>query len=1578
MPYDPLLGINPLSPEDASSIAEPPSLTGRIGEQLANTPSELGSDFTNLFFNLGVKSPEQTKPLQFPKPYEIPPAKTFGEGAVDVGASLARSLPLILSGEGAGAGIAEAAGAGKALSRIIGSAAGFGLQGATESPRLGITGAGVGAGFGAADVLPGKYKALAALGIFGLTGAESYSETQDPIKAIAMGLTNAALPFVLKGRGRDKPNAPEVPSIAPPEPPPGYGRNIGLTKEYNFNLEREAQPPEGALIREPIFSEDEAMHIAATRARPSSPTFRLDSEPELPLSRNSNGAVEPPSKKIQPPSFFTPEGSLVKDPTYTEAEANLFAKGKQPKVATLQSTDIITEQNMEQVASQLGMTKPGKLPEVPLLTMAIHVPEIPKIHGANVTIPIGATLEEVQQLRDAKALRFLSKSSVELDATTTVENDLLDSIQGRIKHESLLPQSQENARPPIAPKPPIPPKEPIPPRPPIPPKATINFKERLVTETEKTGEMYGPSKWTHVVDVTDEQGKTLGKIRGNVGDNSFTVKGANVYEKGKGTYQKIIRQLADKYGTVISDTDLQPAAEAAWKKVGGVLQEDGSYKFGKQVATLQPEIIPSFSFEIGSHVMADVSGEGAERGIIVGHDEASGTTQVKIGDDIHDVWTSKLKEAPKPTGEERIPNNQIGAGIGGMEEVAKAIEKPSGMKLRQRLGEIGATQQDIINKFARYIAAPIVGAGVGAAISDPDKRTQNALLFAIGATGLGHISPRLIEAFARSHPDIAKAGSFPVTIKEFAKAAGEAVIASEKATTRASIETGSATGFEKIARWLNRRFTTAPVVQKALDKAHGLVDDISKVIEKGQLTLSKIALTPGQLRAINDYYHGKVSESQFKNLVGDNLIYQSASAIRESANVLQRMVYKSLPEGALKEQVKNSFDKYITETFKIFHDPSYFPTEEAIQKAARELPGGSLENNVSILRDYLNSVQANKGIYSINRKGQGYGQALGAILSRKNPELSDAFKEMLGIYDSPLQQMAATADKLVKGGRTAEFFNQLALLEKRNGLKMSYTYEELASTRQIITKQLQHAVQNEPEKVATLQSKLQDLNSYLYNSANSQHGKFSNSFVDRRVHDSLMTYDSILTQSNSPINRAMTDITNAVKYAHTVASPLQFARQVFSMPFLGLLAKTGPADWLRAYNSLFNNPEELARLRRLGLTYGDTVSGMLRKDFSEMLKGKFDSLVTNRTIRQGIATWEEIYRTPDLITRISAFQKQESRLLRLGVAPAEATDRAIDFANTFAMNYGMAPKGIQVIRKVPFVNQYLTFAFEIARITKNLAKVALGGEDIHGIGRPYAIGVLTAFATAPMIIQKLTESQLSPKDLEDWKKAEALLPDYSRSNFKFVTHRDAKGNFHYVDFTPIIVHDKWMKMARDLGNLDWDAIKADNPVFGWENTPLLNVATNQITGQDIHTKEQLSTIGQRIDSIRRDILPPLIGTDFDKILKALTPNNTGGLGITDLRTGQTASIGSILGSYVTSLRDYTVSPTNLEQRAIADATTQTANARAYAYRIIRSDARQDIKDAARAYYLTVQKQILAGLRDKIRKQPIPDSNSNPQ
>ena len=124
---------------------------------------------------------------------------------------------------------------------------------------------------------------------------------------------------------------------------------------------------------------------------------------------------------------------------------------------------------------------------------------------------------------------------------------------------------------------------------------------------------------THAVDIANPEGDNIGYIGGNLTDQGFDVNISHIDkgERGKGYYQDAIQQMADKYGSVKSDVDMAPAAEAAWQKVGAEKQADGSYvlKGGEVPSAIkegqQPESnIPKYPGDEGVRPPAETGGGG--------------------------------------------------------------------------------------------------------------------------------------------------------------------------------------------------------------------------------------------------------------------------------------------------------------------------------------------------------------------------------------------------------------------------------------------------------------------------------------------------------------------------------------------------------------------------------------------------------------------------------------------------------------------------------------------------------------------------------------------------------------------------------------------------------------------------------------------------------------------------------------------------------------------------------------------------------------------------------------------------------
>jgi hypothetical protein len=365
---------------------------------------------------------------------------------------------------------------------------------------------------------------------------------------------------------------------------------------------------------------------------------------------------------------------------------------------------------------------------------------------------------------------------------------------------------------------------------------------------------------------------------------------------------------------------------------------------------------------------------------------------------------------------------------------------------------------------------------------------------------------------------------------------------------------------------------------------------------------------------------------------------------------------------------------------------------------------------------------------------------------------------------------------------------------------------------------------------------------------------------------------------------------------------------------------------------------------------------MFRQDMRAMMNGSLDSKLSKK-LSEGLHHWEEIWRTPDLIIRASAFLKKEEELLAQGHSSVDATNQALDHMNRYTMNYGAVPAIVAKGRQLPFVNQYLSWTYETLRLTKNLMEDAKGGDV-------YAMGVLSTIGTIPFIVQAATESQLSPQDRKDWETTKALSPDWNRGNFKWVVGRNPDGTFRYVDYTPIVIHDQFFRMMKGILSKDKDLVASANPFVGWENTPLLNVAKVMMSDKD-NWGHSTETFMEKAQAVRREVLPTLAGTELDRMVRALTPTEDGGLGITDKRSGTVNSITDILQTYMTSMRPYTVSPNYLKQQAVGEAKDRIRSQQLLLRKTMATNASTEVKKSARVQFEHARDEILKSFRDKL-------------
>jgi hypothetical protein len=1489
-------------PEDLSPLPqESPSIFGRIGQRVANAPSDILNDLMRLSFNVGFKDPDQTQAPQVPIPYDVPEAKTIGESAVDIGANLAESLPLFMTGEGAGAGIARLTGAGPVAARMLRMAGAFGTQGLSESPEHAAVEGTLGAGFGAAEALPGPLRYLAALGVGAGTYANLKGEGASDRQSAIMGAVQGLLPLVTH-RPIKQAIAREIPpaeigigeSPEPLGPKLGYRESIGL-RDDQFKLQAPNQPPEGSLIREPIYSEGEAKRVATLQQRPPAPLLRLANEDELPFV-NGNGAAElPTSTRVQATTeqpllpLGAPNGSLVRDPIMTMLEMRR-GSGVQPPEGSLIREPAITMGEARTAIAARTPTEGRVIPfEEPTTTSTAPTPPEPK--------PSGRLLLSSVLSHENTSLAQKAAEKLGLEFKGVQDN------QGAYPNQLYF---------------------------------NLTTPGRETTISLESGSTY-----------KDLKNKVLAKNREyDQAETAAAVKKSEALKKVATLQQESIGASAETAAAKSPPSSLENALVPESQLPHGLKYGDKAliYEDGEKiVATLQPGVEPVKPIRaIGP------KGEVFDR--LPSEIKPLGFAVKQAKGDIESV--GGLQDLEKLGTEQQKGSMKLGGGK---------------MKL-SNFGEHGSISPEALSIISRYVVAPAIGGAVGYA-EDDQHRVGSAVAGAVIGGLAGHMGGKILRLLAERHPDI-KPGSGR-TIAAMRQAAGEDIQEVAKAVTgnydmarRAASSWGWASEYDKLAHWVNKNARTDINATRMRDKAYGLVEDLSRAMGDSIKSLYNVEGIDSYHVPISQYFEGKIDHATFLKKVTPEIADLAATAL-VARTKLQGIILDGLGAGKLSTTIQNSIGKYLTTAYRLFHDSKYKPTFSQIETAARSLekqfPGETLETRIAHINEYLHEVAVNKGMFSGGFAGI-KGESLGGILSRYQT-LTPEFKEMLGQYKNPLERMAFTAMKLVNGGRSAEFFNEVARGVKDNGLKYAYATEELQST--IATLQHDAKFNFTPELRAAAQAKLDELQQYIPNPSGASNGRLAGKWMDVKMREQLANYDSATRLFKSPITRSFANATNLIKYGKIILSPLQFTRQIIQLPILGMIARTNPIEWAKAYRIINDESvagkAEYSRLRRLGIIGGDQVGGMLRRDMEAMLDGRLDAILGDR-IKEGLHKWEEIWRTPDLITRVSAFKKKEAELLAQGMSADEAANKAIDHTNRYTMNYGAVPPIVMKGRQLPFINQYLSWTYETLRITKNLLEDAKKGDA-------YSIGVLSTIATAPFIIQQMSEAALSPQDKDEWNKVKNLGPSYNRYNFRIVQGRLPNGDFRYLDFTPLVIHDQFMRMMRATMAGDSEAVAAANPIAGWENTPLLNVASIFVTGRNRYTGDKLNGAADYADAVRKEVAPTLLGTELDRIVRALTPNDTGGLGTMNLRTGQTNSISDILQTYLSSIRPYTLRPEVVLQQATSEARDRVRAQQGILRRTLSSNASAEQKENARKDFQRVVAEIVRSYHSKIQVNP---------
>lgn len=693
---------------------------------------------------------------------------------------------------------------------------------------------------------------------------------------------------------------------------------------------------------------------------------------------------------------------------------------------------------------------------------------------------------------------------------------------------------------------------------------------------------------------------------------------------------------------------------------------------------------------------------------------------------------------------------------------------------------------------------------------------------------------------------------------------------------------------------------------------------------------------------------------------------------RETIDNVMQVVHDGLPPGKQRNTVLGTMGQYMSRSHALLTDPKYYPTENEIQGAMDRL--GDIKEGRFLKAN--NAAAGTSGTIPVQYKGQTFNLSLtdkeqfdnlhtpeslrqlvtqyikeikqtkggitqglvtsdtaqlGTSLFAGRKQLDEVTQALLGTHEAPLEMVQNTLNKLIPTARASHFMSSLiTMADDRTGLSHAYS-SEIEYNRAVndIKQQLRAQALTPVERQAA-QTKLQELSSYVPISGNDpKFGIFQGSYVSRMANDQLAGYNGPFGILDNAIGKGLSQFNQLVKDTHLVLNPITQVRNIMQIPmFLAMgNAASHPDAWMSAIEALKNPLSTVGRRLTLnGVFAGNPVHGEFNEGLQQLLSGDTDRSIWN-ILKKGKGLAEKLYAMPDNFVRASVYLAEEARAAKkFNVSVDDLDPRVMAQARTFmsrrTLDYANVPTWVKAGRQIPFVSMYLSYTHEIMRVAANMGADALKGDFQAG-------ATLVGIASTPFILQNMAENRLSPTDKQAWDKANAVAPPYSRYRFKLPIDRNPNGSFNYLDITPLSHFSDFQMMGRAIAHKDLGAVGAVNPFFGTDNTPLLSLLSEQVTGQDAHTGRVYRNPADRALAIAREIVPPHtpgIGYEYIKDM----PEALGGdLGVTNLRNGRTNTIAGTISRHLTGV-DYTqVDPGLAEKAYVASAQQEIANERQY-------------------------------------------------
>ena len=695
----------------------------------------------------------------------------------------------------------------------------------------------------------------------------------------------------------------------------------------------------------------------------------------------------------------------------------------------------------------------------------------------------------------------------------------------------------------------------------------------------------------------------------------------------------------------------------------------------------------------------------------------------------------------------------------------------------------------------------------------------------------------------------------------------------------------------------------------------------------------------------------RMQEKEFRaSLNSDELVLADYSiAARKVLNDAIDLNAMGMTKAEADEFLQSKY-QYLPRTYKFFEESNFRPSEANIQARVDELlsalpPASRADPDMAAqLRTTVLSWIEDLRTRQANQKATGSkNKDLDVSLSIQRENLSTAQRAILG-ENIGLEQVGEAVARLIPTAHSSKAIYDFANLELPNGLRAVYDSEGWRKAR--------HDVRMDIEKDAVtralgvgvrdklndhLWKKMDELIAYKKVSSEASFGKLNDMYGSRHVMDQLQDFSSPWQMFEGQVGRSFNWINNFTKQAHTVYSLVTQIRNFISN---GVFLAIGRADIksMKLAYQIMRHPDKFKA--EIDLLYKTQIWGVNQVDaeFKGTAKAWMEGITSSQNI--GSKAWKRFekfaqtsYATPDTFTRTATFLAARERFARdLGFHKNDprVIDEAMTYTNRRTMDYKNIAPAIKIARQAPFFNLFVSYQWEMGRITKNLVEDAFGfGPQTKGKPDVHAQIMLGGLAGLVPAIYATATSQLSPKDKADWDKMNAQSRTYEKYQTRLPLSRRADGSFRVLNVSPLVNNDNIAQTVKALASGNFKDVLAVNPIFGWQNTPVFNIMSESISGINLRTGKEIHTLNDKIGTVVEKLLPswaPPYGSEYKKIA---TPDYGGVRGQPNVRTGNIEGMDTLLTRYLTGMNLLTANPNLVNAAFWKEAKREIANEKAY-------------------------------------------------